>query len=372
MARGVAKLLVLLAVIMAACESSPRTPELASASSIDARSGPARYVAVRVGNGPIVTPASDPSIGQNIQGPSLIRVPDWVENRLGRYYLYFADHKGRYIRLAYADKVEGPWKIHAPGALRLEQTRFPQTPPPYAADEMAAYRERAKANGVDLDQFPDVAKEMTTPHIASPDVHVDEENKRIVMYHHGLEGFAQQVTRVAISTDGIHFAPGEEVLGRTYWRAFPHNGMTYALAMPGVLYRSDNPLSGFEQGPTLFNPDMRHSAVFKRGATLHVIWTQVAAEPPERLLMSTIDISGPWETWKESPPVEILRPEKSWEGANLPLQKSARSFAAGRVNQLRDPAIFEEDGRIWLLYAIAGESGIGLAELKVESQSVLP
>jgi len=33
------------------------------------------------------------------------------------------------------------------------------------------------------------------------------------------------------------------------------------------------------------------------------------------------------------------------------------------VNQLRDPAIFEEDGRVWLLYAIAGESGIALAEL---------
>lgn len=79
--------------------------------------------------------------------------------------------------------------------------------------------------------------------------------------------------------------------------------------------------------------------------------------------MSTIDISGPWETWKESAPIEILRPEKDWEGANLPLAKSARSFAPGPVNQLRDPAIYEEDGRIYLLYAVQGESGIALAEL---------
>ena len=30
------------------------------------------------------------------------------------------------------------------------------------------------------------------------------------------------------------------------------------------------------------------------------------------------------------------------------------------MNQLRDPAIFEEDGRVYLLYAVAGEGGIGL------------
>ena len=48
----------------------------------------------RLGDGPIISPDTHPSIGKNIQGPSLIRVPDWVENPLGRYYLYFADHKG--------------------------------------------------------------------------------------------------------------------------------------------------------------------------------------------------------------------------------------------------------------------------------------
>jgi hypothetical protein len=31
--------------------------------------------------------------------------------------------------------------------------------------------------------------------------------------------------------------------------------------------------------------------------------------------------------------------------------------------QLRDPAIFEENGRIYLFYAVAGESGIAIAEL---------
>ena len=57
----------------------------------------------RLCDGPIVSPETHPSIGDNIQGPSLIRVPGWVDNPLGRYYLYFADHKGSYIRLAFAD-----------------------------------------------------------------------------------------------------------------------------------------------------------------------------------------------------------------------------------------------------------------------------
>ena len=32
----------------------------------------------------------------NINGPSLIQVPDWLPNPLGKYYLYFAHHKGEH------------------------------------------------------------------------------------------------------------------------------------------------------------------------------------------------------------------------------------------------------------------------------------
>jgi hypothetical protein len=42
----------------------------------------------RLANGPIIGSHLHPSIGVNIQGPSLIRVPDWIEHRLGAYYLY--------------------------------------------------------------------------------------------------------------------------------------------------------------------------------------------------------------------------------------------------------------------------------------------
>lgn len=90
----------------------------------------------RLLDAPIVTPQTHPSIGENIQGPSLIRVPEWVDNPLGKYYLYFADHKGSYIRLAYADEITGPWHIHPPGSLHLPESCFLTEPPDVNDDEL--------------------------------------------------------------------------------------------------------------------------------------------------------------------------------------------------------------------------------------------
>jgi hypothetical protein len=238
---------------------------------------------------PIISPKLHPSIGVNIQGPSMIRVPDWIDRPLGRYYLYFADHKGSYIRLAYADQPTGPWAIHAPGSLHLAQSRFLTEPPIATPDQVARYEAQLRQRGTVISH--DALSEITTPHIASPDVHVDPVNRRIVMYFHGLEDVATQVSRVAISRDGIGFAAQPEVLGPSYLRVFPHNGMTYALAMPGRVHRSQDRLHGFEPGPMLFNPTMRHSAVLKRGNELLVFWTQVG-EAPERILLSRIDLAG--------------------------------------------------------------------------------
>ena len=319
----------------------------------------------RLLDAPIVTPETHPSIGVNIQGPSLIRVPSWVENPLGKYYLYFADHKGSYIRLAHADDLLGPWKVHPPGSLQIADTHFLSEPPPIppgALETAAAGRAGAAGGGGKLPHS--LAKELTAPHIASPDVHVDEQNQRIVMYFHGLDGFASQLTRVALSQDGIRFQGLPQKLGRTYFRVFRHRGMTYALAMPGQLYRSRDGLTAFEPGPLLFNPAMRHSALLKRGDRLYVFWTQVG-DAPESILLSTIDLSPPWTQWKDSGPRAVLRPERDWEGADRPVEPSLRSTAYGKVNQLRDPAIFEEGSRIYLLYAAAGESGIAIAEVRL-------
>lgn len=288
----------------------------------------------------------DASIGRNINGPSVIRVPEWVERPLGRYYLYFAHHRGRFIRLAFADRIAGPWQIHPAGSLRLEHTPC-------------------------------------RDHIASPDVHVDPVRRRMVMYYHGdalgrLRRLVDPLTRrfpflggqrtfVATSEDGIHFTSRPRVLGSSYFRAFSWSGHHYALAMPGLLYRSSDRLGGFERGPTLFPAEMRHAAVHVVGDTLYVFYS-IAGSRPEHIVLSEIALTPDWWDWKASPPVTVLLPEEDYEGGDLHIETSSRGMVDRRVRQLRDPFVFRDEDRIYLLYSVAGEQGIAVAEI-VDSDS---
>jgi hypothetical protein len=290
---------------------------------------------------PIIRPNMDPRMGDNINGPSLIRVPEWVEQPLGRYYLYFAHHDGRYIRLAYADDLHGPWQTHEPGVLPLAASHF-------------------------------------GGHIASPDVQIDDERRQIRLYYHGSDhpsgtggrggGGAPQYSRVALSRNGLDFEASPEILGNPYMRLFHWGDAHYALAMPGVLYRSRDGLTGFEEGPTLFPSTMRHSALKLDGDRLSVFYTH-AGDCPERILLSTIQLTPDWLTWQAGEPVPILEPELEYEGGHLALEPSRRGLVMGPVRQLRDPAIFREDGRVYLLYSVAGEHGIAIAELAEETIS---
>jgi hypothetical protein len=316
----------------------------------------------RLLDAPIIGPEIHPSIGENIQGPSLVRVPDWVQGRLGQYYLYFADHKGSYIRLAYADELTGPWQVHVPGSLQIGESYFPSEPPPVSEQRLAELVAEREARGVALSH--DTVTELTTPHIASPDVHIDDLNQRFIMYYHGLAGPGRQVSRVATSVNGIDFVAQPQELGRTYMRAFEHQGFTYAMSMPGQFYRSRDGFTEFEPGPRLFNPNMRHSALLKLGEVLHVFWTQVG-DAPEHIKYSRIALQGDWMQWQESDWIEVLRPLYNWEGALAPEEPSVRSTAYGTVNQLRDPAIYVEGDEIYLLYTVAGESGIAIARVEL-------
>jgi len=281
--------------------------------------------ALRFIDNPIIKPDMDARIGANINGPSLVRVPDWVDDPLGVYYLYFAHHRGDYIRMAYADRLEGPWTVYGPGTVQLADSHC-------------------------LD------------HVASPDIHIDDESRTIRMYYHGHVSDSEQGSKVAISSDGITFDCLPETLGNPYLRMFKWDGYHYGLAMPGVFNRSTDGLTGFEKGPVLFNEHMRHSAVTIRDGVLYVFYS-VVGDCSERILLAKIDIADIWSEWRESDPVIVLEPETEYEGVNMPLQPSIRGLADGPVRQLRDPCVFEEHGRTYLLYSVAGEQGIGVAEL---------
>lgn len=339
---------------------------ITAASSL-AASAP-RLSVHRVGDAPIITPEMLPGDeGDSINGPSLIRVPDWVPQPLGRYYLYFAHHNGEYIRLAYSDRVEGPWRIHPGGVMHVKDAR--------------ALR----------------------GHIASPEAVIDDENRRIHLFFHGnpAAGEGPQVTSAAVSDDGLNFEDVGKILGPAYLRIFRHRGEWYGLSHSGVLRRTARLWEPFGPVVTVIGPDIaaavdpallgepgapplatrptkgedrygiRHIGLDHQPDRLDVYFSCVGHRP-ERILRTRITLAGPPEEWRAEGVEEVLAPERPWEGADLPLAYSRGGstikYGYKRVRELRDPTVFREGGRAWLVYSTAGEYGLGLAELSEQGR----
>jgi len=285
----------------------------------------------RLAENPLIDAAMDECLEGNVNGPSLIRVPDWVPDRLGKYYLYFAHHNGRTIRLAYADALAGPWKVYREGTLSLENT---------------------PCRG----------------HIASPDLHIDEENRRLLMYYHGPVPDMRngQRTFLAPSGDGLCFESQDVDLAPFYLRVFAHDGLYYGIAKDGVigglLMRSNGFDRPFEIVRDIY-PLMRHAGLRKEGRELTVFLSRIR-ENPESILVSRIVLDGRPEDWEPSEPELLIEPEEDYEGADLESVESGPGLVMGRVRALRDPAYYREGNREFLLYSIAGEWGIAIAELE--------
>lgn len=292
------------------------------------------YTATRITDHPIITQDMHPALGDNINGPSLIRVPDWVANPLGKYYLYFAHHGGKNIRMAYADDLTGPWQLYQPdqGVMQVEQT-------------------------------------VCRGHIASPDVHIDCKNRRFVMYFHGPYAEFQH-SFVATSDDGLHYTPQPTCLGLFYFRVFEHKGMIYSLAKDRnrhtMLSRSVDGFSAFEPGPNML-PSSRHTAVLKRGDELDIFYSR-GEDCPEHILVTTMSLVGDWKTWQPRPSQSLLKPERDYEGVNEPCVPSSFGAVHGMAHQLRDPCIYVEDDRVYMVYSCAGESSLAIAQLTRQSK----
>ena len=310
---------------------------------------PPSVTAERLGNGPVIyqgMPGLEGELGDNIDGPSVIKAPSWLKKPLGKYYMYFAHHRGKYIRLAYADKPEGPWHIYEPGTLRLDQMTH-------------CYN-----------------------HVASPDALVDDSNKSVILYFHcPVESVDvkrdhpyTQLTFVATSGDARHFNPVQESFAAPYLRAFRFGGYTYAIGMSdkksaypvwlrsAQFYRSKTGMPPFEPGPRIID-EMRHGALFVQGHTLHIFYT-IVGDDPERIYHCDVDLRPDWTEWTATAPTEVLRPETKYEGADLPVSQSRGGMSAGRERALRDPAVLDDNGKIYLYYAVAGETGIAVARVR--------
>lgn len=333
----------LLLVLLFACGASGAeeadTPDAAGPSmppaACDAplgQSGPVRLCSVeRVGQSPLISPATHAGIGTNMSMPTVIHYQ-------GAYWMYFAAHDGHYIRLAQASSPAGPWTLYAPGSLK----------------------------DTEVAPFSDT--------ISSPDAFVLPDG-RVRMYFStdSYPGSNQQWSGVAESSDGIEFAlASTENIAKYYMRAFEWDGMQYALqkgwsTAPAELGVSSDGIARFDFIKTLGGGSIRHMGVLRDGSTLLVFYSKIG-DAPERILLSTIDLSTPPTEWDLSAPIEVLRPERSYEGTAYPVEPSVKGPATD-VQQLRDPYVFQESGTTYLYYGVAGESGIAAAEIRYELTS---
>ena len=335
--------------------------------------------------------------GENINGPSLIRIPDWISpsdraDPSAVYYLYFGHHTGDYIRMAWAENIIGPWNLYQVGSNVARGNRG-------VLDNGG--QNINVGNGIVIEEN----------HLASPDVHVDNENQRIIMYFHSgsstffngneLDG---QFTWVSTSPYGLDFNGNIEPvrLAASYVRTFEHGNELYAFdnsADPKRALDVNNPWeppSNYYSGATISNLwdarsgnftqepieqnlglsraelRVRHTAVRVDGNTLQVFYTR-RGDSPERVLMSTVNLNvGDFENWEFSfPPAEILTATSGWEGGQFEPEPSEASTAPENVNQIRDPYVFEDsDGSLYLIYAGNGEDALGIAALSSPRQDI--
>jgi len=94
-----------------------------------------------------------------------------------------------------------------------------------------------------------------------------------------------------------------------------------------------------------------------------VFYTRVG-DAPEHILLSKIKLTDNWNDWTPTKPVDIVAPEKDYEGADLPLTVSKYGMFYGKTRQLRDPALYVEGSKWYLVYSVAGETGLAIGELK--------
>ena len=335
---------------------------LACATVLQAQA-PAPLNPRRFATNPLITVSSSATLGGNVNGPTVIRVPSWVQNPMGKYYMYFANHMGDFVRFAYADAVTGPWTIHDPGVLHVKDTAFfrPQPDPPETRADFYT-------------------------HVASPEVLVDQARRRVILWMHGWwtsgerwpaslpearawareRGYGQY-TQVAESSDGVHFTVRPTIIRTSYLRVFEHGGAFYGVSRLGAISRASDPMASFELGPSLFRGTtyanrVRHVALVLRGERLFVFFTGIG-DAPERVLMSSVSLTGEWRTWQASNPVEVLAPEAAYECTGLPNAPSEAGDIDGPARQLRDPFVFEDEGRAFLFYSTCGEQGIAAAEI---------
>ena len=90
-------------------------------------------------------------------------------------------------------------------------------------------------------------------------------------------------------------------------------------------------------------------------------------DAPERVLVSTIDLTGDWnDVACVGAASECWHPKHRTSAPICRMRRRSAAMSKSQCGRFGIPFVFEENGRALLFYAFCGEQGIAAAELKGE------
>ena len=193
-------------------------------------------------NGGAVIANTSNSNSDNTGFPSVVRLPDWLDaadraHPSARYYMYWGNHTGDFIRMKWAASLNGTWTDYDVNAGAIK--------------------------GV-FDVGGNDPMRNDYDHVSAPDVIIDDANQRFVMYFHGQREASNPAPRVherfvATSGTGLNFndpvsgngesghGPVEVTdltnegltrdvwIGDEYMKVFQKNGRFYGVGKRGAI-----------------------------------------------------------------------------------------------------------------------------------------
>ena len=281
------------------------------------------------------------NFNSNICNPCIIKVPEWVKDSLGKYYLYYADHRGKYIKFAFSNFIFNNWRS------KLDII-------------------------ININSFNNAIN-----HIASPEIYIDDIKKKFYLLTHSHSATHKgQWTYVSESNNGLHFkVVNDKPLAPFYLRVFKYNNFFYGVSKGGNLWKTNELIREFYPCQNLFDPSksnellhnyegaVRHVGLFVENNILYIFYSKIG-DKPERIYFSKLNLEKNDKNWKFNSETELLRPTMDFEGANLPLLKSKPGDTPVAENALRDPYLFKINSNYYLAYCVQGEFGIAIAEIK--------
>ena len=121
------------------------------------------------------------------------------------------------------------------------------------------------------------------------------------------------VHAAAESADGIHFE-GDRDHQAELLAGFPEGGYFYGMSRLGQLSRSRDPRRVSKWARIRFAMARCQSSPprgARRCAEPAAVFFTAIGDTPERVLMSTVDLTPDWTTWRATAPAEVLQPRNS-------------------------------------------------------------